>query len=107
MAPKIHGTYDHIAEAYEAVLHLIGSGWAKDRIIVIMSSTVPVSDKLTGRRCREIRQKSLLESVFPLRKYSPESFAELSDQDKELIRPYIRDLDKGRIVLVLDDTPKA
>lgn len=107
MESYVHGVYSHIAEAYEAVLHLIGSGHSKDHIIIIMAPTVMVSDKRTGRRSREVRQKSLLETAFPLRRYSPEYFAGLSAREKELIRPYIRDFEKGRIVLVVESSHRA
>lgn len=104
MAKHVHGVYNSIAESYAAVLHLIGSGWRKEEIIVVMRRTVPVG--VGGdieHRNREVRQKNLLEAVFPLRTYSPEYFDNLSDADRRVLRPYLKDLDNGRIVLVLYD----
>ena len=101
MKKKFHGIYKHIAATYEEVLHLIGEGYQKEDIVIIMSPTILVSDALTGRRSRERRQKSLLESVFPLRHYSPETFLSFSPEDQALIKPYQEKLEQGYILILI------
>lgn len=98
----VHGVYHSIAESYAAVLHLIGSGWRKENIIVIMQHSVPVGiDGNIEERNREMQQKNLLETAFPMRTYTLDYFHELCDNDRDILQPYLKDLEAGHIVLVL------
>ena len=100
MAARVHGVYDDISETYKAVLQLIGSGWRKDQLVLI-TAALPVTDDLDRRQV--VRQKSLLETVFPLRTYSQAYVGGLCEAHKSMLLPYQADLDAGRIVLVLSN----
>ncbi|MFM9414511.1 hypothetical protein ACKQTC_09045 [Peptococcus simiae] len=102
MDAHVHGVYDNISETYKAVLQLIGTGWNKNQLILI-TSALAVNDDEGNELDRQqaIRQKSLLETVFPLRNYSQNYFSGLSDDHKAMLLPYQADLEAGRVVLVV------
>ena len=93
MAARVHGVYDDISETYKAVLQLIGSGWRKDQLVLI-TAALPVTDD----RRQVVRQKSLLETVFPLRTYSQAYVGGLCEAHKSMLLPYQADFDARRIV---------
>ncbi|MBS5915369.1 MAG: hypothetical protein KIB49_00995 [Clostridiales bacterium] len=104
MAARVHGVYDDISETYKAVLQLIGSGWRKDQLVLI-TAALPVTDDQADDldRRQVVLQKSLLETVFPLRTYSQAYVGGLCEAHKTMLLPYQADLDAGRIVLVLSN----
>lgn len=102
MDKAFYGVYDNIADTYEAVLHLIGTGHKKENIIVVMSPTVPVGQyRDLAKAKREIRQKSLLETVFPLCTFRPDTWEELSPDIQVLLKSHHNALEAGKIVLLL------
>lgn len=105
MGAHVHGVYDNISETYKAVLQLIGTGWNKNQLILITSALAVSDDEIDEiNRQQAIRQKSLLETVFPLRNYSQEYFSGLSDDHKAMLLPYQADLEAGRVVLVVSSS---
>lgn len=107
MTRKFHGIYDSISDTYKAVLTLIGTGYAKDDICVVMSRTLPsVTSNEPKHLNREERQKSLLESVFPLHICNSDNFSEFPKDIQRVLRPYLKNLEQGKIVLLIPECLK-
>lgn len=101
----VFGVYDDISKARQAVMKLTKQGYTRDQIYVISSSDInffDTKDENYHEDDRTLWEK--IKDAFTFDVYDDEYWSrQLSDEDRNLLDGYKTNLQRGDILVIVDD----